>query len=68
MNKKVEAYLAGEKEVLVYSVEEVADLLGVSRASVYKAVQHKDIPSIKLGARYLIPKEMFAKFLGGEYL
>ena len=45
-----------EHERLVFSVLEVAKLLGLSRASTYEAVRIGSIPSLKVGRRILIPK------------
>ena len=45
-----------EHERLVFSVPEVAKLLGLSRASTYEAVRIGSIPSITIGRRILIPK------------
>lgn len=44
MNKKV-----------VYSVEELAAALGISRASAYQLVHDPNFPSIRVGKRILIP-------------
>lgn len=41
---------------LAYDTFEVARLLGLSRNSVYKAVHNGEIPSVRVGGRYLIPR------------
>jgi excisionase family DNA binding protein len=41
---------------LVYSCEEAAVLLCVSKASVYGAIARKELPSFRLGRRVLIPR------------
>lgn len=43
-------------EKLVYSVEEAAALLGISRAGAYDACARGEIPCIRIGRRVLIPK------------
>ena len=46
---------SSRSEKLTYSVPEVSNLLGLSRASVYEAVKSKQIPSINFGRRVFIP-------------
>ncbi len=41
---------------LTYSVDEAAELLGISRASAYEAIRRGEIPHIKIGKRILIPR------------
>ena len=48
---------------LVYTVEEAAELLGLSRSSTYEAVRLGDIPSLRIGRRYLIPKQSVENLL-----
>ncbi len=43
----------GEKAT--YTVAETAKLLGVSRDSIYAAVQRGEIPSLRLGRRVMVP-------------
>ena len=51
---------------LTYSVEEVAALLGIARNNAYERVRAGDIPSIRMGRRYLIPRERFHAWLNGQ--
>jgi excisionase family DNA binding protein len=48
---------------LTWTVEEAADLLGISRPSAYAAVNNADIPSIRVGRRLLVPKAALEKLL-----
>ncbi len=48
---------------LVYSIDEVAVLLGVSRNHAFKQVRDGTIPSVKLGRRLLVPKQALAALL-----
>lgn len=50
-----------DEEVL--SVPEVAEVLGISRNSAYKAVNQGDIPSVKVGRRTLVPRKAFDQWL-----
>ena len=52
-----------EHERLVFSVPEVAKLLGLSRASTYEAVRIGSIPSITIGRRILILKVALQELL-----
>jgi excisionase family DNA binding protein len=49
---------------LVYSVPEVGDLLGISRAFAYELVARGDLPVIRLGRRRLVPKVALLSLLG----
>ena len=53
-------------EVLTYTVDDVAALLGIARGKAYEYVRSGDIPSIRMGKRYLIPRERFHAWLNGE--
>lgn len=46
-------------EVRIYTVEEAASMLGISRGTAYQLVRTNEIPHIRLGKRYLIPKVSF---------
>lgn len=46
-----------------YTVDEVAALLGVSRATAYAAVKRGDIPSIRLGRKIVVPRAQLEKLL-----
>ena len=52
-------------ELLTYSVEEVAEMLGIARNNAYERVRRGDIPSIRMGRRLLIPRERFHALLNG---
>jgi excisionase family DNA binding protein len=48
---------------LVFTVEEAAAVLGISRSFAYEAVQRGEIPSMRIGRRILVPKAALAKLL-----
>ena len=52
-----------EQARLVFTVQEVSKLLGLSRASTYEAVRVGSIPSIKVGRRILVPKSALLELL-----
>lgn len=53
-------------EKLVYSVDEVSKLLGISRSYAYELVKRKVIPVLKLGNRRVIPKKKFEDWINNE--
>jgi excisionase family DNA binding protein len=51
---------------LVYSVAEVGDLLGISRAFAYELVARGELPVVRLGRRRLVPKVALLAMLGAN--
>ena len=51
---------------MTYTVDEVADLLGLSRGSAYKYAREGGIPAIRMGRRLVVPKARFHAWLDGE--
>ena len=50
------------------NVEEAAKILGISRASAYEAVRKREIPSLRIGKRILVPTSQLEKMLDhGEF-
>jgi excisionase family DNA binding protein len=58
--------LMSQSHPLVLTVGEVAHHLGISRATAYKAIRDGEIPSIRIGVRYLIPKIAFEKMINSD--
>jgi len=54
---------ANTQDRLTMTVEEAAAALGISRALAYEAVQHGDIPCIRIGRRILVPRSRLMKML-----
>ena len=44
------------EERLVWTVEEAAGLLGISRAHAYDLVARGELPHLRLGRRFVVPK------------
>jgi excisionase family DNA binding protein len=55
--------VAPVEDRLVFTVEEAAQLLGISRSFAYEAVQRGDVPSMRIGRRILVPKAALQRFL-----
>lgn len=50
-------------ERLTVTVDEAAGLLGISRAFAYELVARKELPSIKLGRRVIVPRQALERLL-----
>ncbi len=48
---------------LVYTAREVQELLGLSRTAVYDRLRDGTLPSVRVGARILIPRRSLERFL-----
>jgi excisionase family DNA binding protein len=48
------------------TVDEAAKALGIGRTQAYRAVQSGEIPSIRIGRRYLVPRAALEKMLRRE--
>ena len=55
--------VAAVENRLVFTVEEAAQLLGISRSFAYEAVHRGEIPSMRIGRRILVPKAALQRFL-----
>lgn len=44
---------------LMLSVQDVAKVLGISRAGAYDLAHSKKFPSMKIGSRIIVPKDKF---------
>ena len=49
----------------MFSVEEVAAILGVGRGTAYQCARSGEIPALRLGHRILIPRAAVARMLQG---
>jgi len=50
-------------ERLTLTVQEAAELIGISRAHAYELVRQSTIPSLKLGRRVVIPRRALERML-----
>lgn len=53
-------------EKMVYTVQEVAGLLNISKSYAYELIKNGTIPVLKLGKRRVVPKEKFNNWINGE--
>ncbi len=49
-----------------YTLQEVAEMLGIGRNNAYRAAQAGEIPTIRIGRRLLVPKAALEKMLAIE--
>ncbi|MEG0692179.1 MAG: helix-turn-helix domain-containing protein [Oscillospiraceae bacterium] len=57
---------------MTFSVQEAAEVMGISHSKMYQMVREDIVPNIKLGKRYVIPKAKFVDWVnnaavGGAY-
>lgn len=45
------------------TVEEAAQVLGISRSSAYEAVRRGELPTIRIGRRYVVPRVALERML-----
>lgn len=53
-----------EGDRLVWSVDETAHRLGISRAHAYELIARGDLPSLRLGRRIVVPVRAIEALLG----
>ena len=61
--EKKERMQARRLERRAYSVQDVADMLGVSTDVVYRLAKAKKLPHKRLGERIVVPAPLFEKWL-----
>jgi excisionase family DNA binding protein len=54
---------AATMERLTVTVEEAASILGIGRNSAYEAVRRGEIPVIRIGRRFLVPRAALERML-----
>lgn len=58
--------IANPHEGRVKTLNEVASLLRISRGSAYEAAKRKEIPTIRIGRRLLVPSDALERLLAGN--
>lgn len=67
LNESETAYIESDYDKRIYTVEEIQDILGVSKTSAYNLVKLNVFHSVKVGGQYRVSKKSFDKWLdGGE--
>jgi len=52
------------EQSLTVTVEQAAEMLGISRGLAYQAAREGAIPAIRLGRRLLVPRAKLLQFVG----
>jgi excisionase family DNA binding protein len=56
----------GERDRLVLTIAEAAEVLGISRAFAYELATRGELPVIRLGRRRLVPRKALLAMLGED--
>ena len=65
LNESETADSLNDYDKRIYTVEEIQDILGVSKTSAYNLVKSNVFHSVKIGDHYRISKKSFDKWLDG---
>jgi len=57
---------ANQLEGRVVTLNEAASILRISRGSAYEAAKRKEIPTIRIGRRLLVPAAALERLLAGD--
>jgi excisionase family DNA binding protein len=49
-----------------YTVAEIAEIMGISRGAVYAELRAGNIPALRCGTRWVIPRRRFHAWFDGE--
>jgi excisionase family DNA binding protein len=63
MTLEVENTRGGHIERQTLTVEEAAQILGISRSSAYEAVRRGELPVVRIGRRYVVPRVALERLL-----
>jgi len=53
-------------ERAVYSIQEAAEILGISKSYAYELARNGTLPVLELGRKRVVPKERFHKWINEE--
>jgi len=56
----------GQALTLTLTIQETADLLGISRSKAYEAARVGQIPSIRVGTRLLVSRRRLEQMIDGQ--
>ena len=60
---KNSVYKTYDELPLMLSVSQVADVLGIGRTNAYELAKEKDLPSLKIGSRIVIPRDKLIQWI-----
>lgn len=56
-------YTSMDQLPLALSADDIAEVLGISRANAYVLMHRKDFPTIKIGKRMTVPKDKLIEWI-----
>ncbi len=62
----VQTALEANAKSTFYRVEDIQRMMGISRASAYDLTRSKGFPSIRVGARIIIPADLFQRWVEAQ--
>lgn len=66
MNQDLDGYEMPQSVKRVYTCEEVQDILGVSRTTIYQLIKSGVFHTVRVGGQYRISKKSFDKWLDNQ--
>lgn len=57
--------MEGSQQKDTYNIDEVAKRLGIGRNQAYKAARSGEIPALRIGGRWLVPRVALERMLAG---
>lgn len=66
LNEETEAMPPISYEKRVYTVDEIQDILGISKTTAYNLVKSNSFHSVKIGGHYRVSKKSFDEWLDSQ--
>jgi excisionase family DNA binding protein len=57
---------AGPASKVTYTVKEIAEMLGLNLGGTYQLIRAGEIPAVRLGSRWIVPKHRFHAWLNAQ--
>ena len=55
-----------QKQRLTLTVDQAAELLGISRSAAYEAIRRDEVPHLRFGRRIVVPRAALIRMLGED--
>lgn len=59
-------YTSFDEVPLVIGAEQLAAILGISRSGAYQLLRRKDFPTVHIGKRMIVPRDLLIKWLEAQ--
>ena len=60
------SYTSFEDVPLIIGAEQLAAILGISRSGAYQLLRRKDFPTVHIGKRMIVPRDLLIKWLEAQ--